>query len=351
MPTVTALNTATGIAMGTTTNKSGFFTFPALQIGGPYTVTVESPGFEKFQKTAIVLNVNANLEENARLQVGTTLQTVTVDASKQQVETSNTQLEQVIPASQLEYLPMLSRDAASLERLAPGVVESSDHFGSYAVNGSQTQMNSYQLEGIDNNDAPLQDEGFIVNPDALAEENIVSSTINPEFARNSGSVINQVVKSGTNSFHGSGFEYFRDTFMNLPGYFALPGERTPFHQNLYGGTLGGPVIRNRLFGFAAYQGLRNRTGAIDQTPVFQNGVLSTGTFTNENNIANGGPNGAVGLTANPIPFNITTGSGTTCGPATPFLTWAECFPGSTVVIKPSSFNSIAAKLAAKYVPA
>ncbi len=348
---VIALDTATGISTVATSNKSGFYTLPALQIGGPYKVTIDAPGFAKAVKTGIMLTVNANLEENVALNVGGSLQTVTVDASALQVETANTQLEQEVPASQLENLPMLGRDAASMERLAPGVVESSDTFGSYSVNGSQTQSNSYQLEGIDNNDGPLQDEGFIVNPDALAEENVVSSTINPEFARNSGSVINQVVKSGTNDLHGSGFEYYRDTFMNLPGYFALPGERTPFHQNLYGGTVGGPVIKSRLFGFLSYQGYRRRTGSIQQTPVFQSGVLSSGTFTNEYNVANGGPDGAAGLTSNPIPFNITTGAGTTCGPTTSYPTWAACFPGSTVVIKPSSFNSIASALAAKYVPA
>ena len=119
--TVTALNTATGISTETTSNKSGFFTFPVLQVGGPYTVEVESAGFEKFAKTGILLNVNANLEENATLQVGTTLQTITIDASTPQVETSNTQLEQVVPASQLENLPMLGRDAAAMARLAPGV--------------------------------------------------------------------------------------------------------------------------------------------------------------------------------------------------------------------------------------
>jgi len=137
----------------------------------------------------------------------------------------------VVPASQLENLPMLGRDAAALERLAPGVVESSDRFGSYSVNGNQTQSNAFVLEGIDNNDGPLQDEGFEINPDALLEENIVSSTINPEFGRNSGSVINEVVKTGTNEIHGSGFEYYRDTFMNLGGYLSrrvlCPSRRAP----------------------------------------------------------------------------------------------------------------------------
>ncbi|HVN94054.1 MAG TPA: carboxypeptidase regulatory-like domain-containing protein [Terracidiphilus sp.] len=360
---VTALNTATGISAETTSNQSGFFIFPSLQIGGPYTVTIEAPGFQKVAKTDIMLTVNANLEESATLAVGTQSQTVTVSSSAVQVETANTQLEQVVPASQLENLPMLGRDAAAMERLAPGVVESSDRMGSYSVNGNQTQSNAYMLEGIDNNDGPLQDEGLAVNPDALQEENIVSSTINPEFGRNSGSVINEVVKPGTNQIHGSGFEFYRDTFMNLPGYFALPGERTPYHQNLFGGTLGGPVIKNRLFGFAAYQGSRARTGAIVQTPVFQSGILPTstnpgGNFSNEQNVANGDTNINAGLTDNAIPFPIVVGTGTgvanpgaTCGPETELPNWDDCFPvGSPVVINTSSFNSVALKLAQKYVP-
>ena len=155
-------------------------------------------------------------------------------------------------------------------------MESSDRFGSYSTNGSQTTNNSYLLDGIDNNDGPLQDEGLVITPDALAEENIITSTLNPEFARNGGAVVNQVLKSGTNQLHGSGFEYYRDTFMNLGGYFALPGQRPPFHQNVYGGTLGGPIVKNKLFLFVAYQGLRNRTGAPTQTAVFQNGILPSG---------------------------------------------------------------------------
>jgi hypothetical protein len=359
---ITALNTATGISEEATSNKDGFYAFPALQIGGPYKVTVEAPGFEKVEKTGIMLTVNANLEESAVLTVGTEAQTVTVSSSAVQVETSNTQLEQVVPASQLENLPMLGRDAAALERLAPGVVESSDRFGSYSVNGNQTQSNAFVLEGIDNNDGPLQDEGFSINPDALLEENIVSSTINPEFGRNSGSVINEVVKAGTNQIHGSGFEYYRDTFMNLGGYFALNHRRPPYHQNLFGGTLGAPVIKNRLFGFVAYQGYRRRTGAIEQTAVFQNGILPTssnpgGGFSNEQNVANGDTNLVAGLTGNDIPFDIVAGAGSAhagaaCGPGTLYPAWTDCFPvGTAVDINPTSFDPIALKLAQKYVPA
>jgi hypothetical protein len=353
---IAAVNSVTGIETDTLSNSVGFYIFPSLQIGGPYTVTFDAPGFSGVKRTGIMLTVNANLEENAVLQIGTSLQTVSVDASALEVETANTQLEQVIPGAQIINVPILLRDAASLERLAPGVVEASDDTGAYSVNGSQNGANSYRLDGIDINDFALQDEGFEINPDALAEINFISSTINPEFARNSGSIVNEAIKSGTNTIHGSGFEYYRDTFMNLPGYFALPGERTPFHQNLYGGTLGGPIIKNKLFGFLAYQGYRRREGGIQETPIFQSGVFSNGNFTNENNIVNGGANGVVGLSANPIPFNIKL-NGNACGPGTGDTTWNACFPGSgvsgspaTLTILPGNFNSLASALVTKYVP-
>jgi hypothetical protein len=186
---------------------------------------VEAPGFQRSETSNITLTANADLEIPGKLKVGGAAETVTVDASALQVETANTQLQQTISDSEIENLPMLGRDAASLQKLAPGVVESSDRFGGFSTNGSQTTSNSYLLDGVDNNDGPLQDEGLVVNPDALAEENIISSTLNPEFARNGGAVVNQVLKSGTNQIHGSGFEYYRDTFMNNGNYFTPPGGR------------------------------------------------------------------------------------------------------------------------------
>ncbi len=358
--TISVLNTATGIVTKTASNQSGYYTLPSLQIGGPYRITLTATGFTKFETTGLMLTANADREVNATLRVGNDLQTVTVNAAAAQVETANTQLEQVIPVSQIENLPMLGGDAASLARLQPGIVESSDRFGSYSANGSQTTDNSYLINGVDNNDGPLQDEGLSISPDAIAEENIVTSTLNPEFARNSGSVINQVLKSGTNHFHGSAFEYYRDTFLNNGNYFSKT--RPPFHQNVYGGTLGGPVLKNKLFAFLAYRGLRNRTGQTTQTPVFQNGILPSGSlpggnFSNESNLVTGGPNSDAGLSGNPIPFAIKAGPGTTnagqmCGPGTGFANWSDCFPaGSPVDIDPSSFNSVALKLAQKYVPA
>jgi hypothetical protein len=340
---ITATNTATNISTVTTTNKNGYFELPALQVG-PYQVEVESANYQKFTSTGINLSANENREVNAKLSIGTSQTTVTVNASSVQVETSNTQLEQTVASTQIDSLPLFGRDAASLEKLSPGVVESSDRFGSYSLNGSQTTSNSFQVEGIDNNDGPLQDEGLVINPDALQEENVIASTINPEFSRNGGAVINQVIKSGTNQLHGSGFEYYRDTFMNLGGYFAQNHVRPPFHQNLYGGTLGGPIIKNRFFGFLAYQGWRNRTGGINQAAIFPSTFLSAGEF--------GGT-----ASSNTIPFNITAGAGSpnagmTCGPSSATLnTWAACFPTGPVTIDPGSFNSISTALLNKFVPA
>lgn len=341
---VTALNTATGIAVTATTDQSGYYIFTALQPGGPYTITVEASGFNPFKASGITLIVNANWDADAKLTVGGNQQSVTVEATAIQVETSNTQLEQVATAAQLEGIPLEGRDPAGLQKLMPGVVESSDRFGSYSSNGNQTPQNSYVLNGVDINDGPLQNEGILINPDALQEENVVTSTMNPEFARNSGAVVNQVIKNGTNVFHGSGFEFYRDTFLNNGNYFSQI--RPVFHQNLYGGTLGGPLLKNKFFFFAGYQGLRNRTAETEVASTM-NSAQFGGDFTNDTNYHTNAPNSA-GLTNNPIPFNI--GSCVANPTAANPETWAECFSSGTVNIPTSQWNTVAANLVTKYVP-
>jgi hypothetical protein len=330
---VSITNTSTGITTTATTDGHGYYIFPQLQIGGPYTVAITSSGFQKFSSTGLTLNLNDNREVSARLQIGSAVQTVEVQAAAVEVETSDTQLKQVFTAQQMEEAPLLGRDVTGLQKLAPGNMESSDRFGNFSANGSQTQSNAYLVNGADITDSSVQSEGLSVNPDALAEQNIVSSTLNPEFARNSGAIVNQVLKSGTNAFHGSGFEFYRDTFLTNGSYFAP--ERPDFHQNLYGGTLGGPVLKNRLFFFLAYQGFRNRVGATQLSPVFSPSQLN-GNFSADNNVANDGANSAVGLSANPIPFAI---AGCAAG-----TSWNACFPTGNIQLSSSSFNPISAKL-------
>jgi hypothetical protein len=340
---VTALNTSTGISTKATTDSSGYYTFPQLQIGGPYTVSVAAPGFQSYQKTGITLTVNSNPEANAVLTVGSSTQTVQVEAAPIQVETAETQLKTDIGSAQIESLPLLGRNAAQLEKTAPGVVETSDRFGNFSANGSQTQQSDYLLDGADINDPSLQDQGISVNPDALGEIAVVSNTLNPEYARNSGAIVNETLKTGTNSFHGNGFEYYRDTFLNNGNYFSLPGERPDFHQNLFGGTIGGPVLKNKLFFFLAYQGFRNRTGTTQQTEVFSPAQRG-GNFSADPNLATGASNNT-GLSSNPMPFDVAG-----CAAGTP---WNACpaFAGGTVNIPQTAWNPLAAALFNKYVPA
>jgi len=189
---VTALNTATGISTNTTSDHAGYFIFPSLQVGGPYTVTVSATGFANFVASGLTLNVNDNREVLAALKVGQGQQSIEVTATAVQVETSNTQLQQIFTASQLESIPLGSRDVAGMQKFEAGVVESSDRFGTYSSNGNQTPQNEFLLDGVDINDAALQQEALAVNPDAIQEVNVVTSTMNPEFSRNSGAVINEV---------------------------------------------------------------------------------------------------------------------------------------------------------------
>jgi Carboxypeptidase regulatory-like domain len=137
---VSIANTSTGITTTATTDSHGYYTFPQLQIGGPYTVTVTANGFQKFSSTGLTLNVNDNREVSAPLQIGSAVQTVEVQAAAVRVETSDTQLKQVFTAQQMEEAPLLGRDVTGLQKLAPGTVESSDRFGSYSSNGSRRKV-------------------------------------------------------------------------------------------------------------------------------------------------------------------------------------------------------------------
>jgi hypothetical protein len=330
--TVTVVNISTGIMHTQTTDSKGYFFFPNLHIGGPYTVTIGAQGFQKFVEAGIMLDLSSARAIDAKLQIGASSQTIQVNSTTVQVETSDVQLKNVVGARELEELPTLGRDAVQLQKTAPGVVESNDREGTFSTNGSQTQENAYLLDGTDINDILLNQPGITVNPDALAEVNIISSTLDPEFSRNSGAIVDEALKSGTNQFHGDGFEFYRDTFLNNGNYFSAT--RPVFHQNVFGATLGGPILQHHAFFFVAYQGLRNRTAQTQLTHVF------SGDQRNGNFSADGG------LSNNPIPFPAgLQGPTGFCPAGTP---WKQCFPTGQVPI--SDFNSIATRLLNKYVP-
>lgn len=262
---VTATNTATGVSKTATSQASGLYEFLQLPIG-PYTVSATKQGFKTFKSTEFTLVVNQVYELSIRLEIGQITETIEVKAAPVQVETTSIQQQTLIAGNQIVDFPLIGRNFTQLEQLAPGVMASSDRFGTFSVNGSQTQQSSYTVNGTDSNDIALNTPGVLPSPDAIAEFNLITSTINPEYGRNSGGIVNALIKSGSNSWHGNVFDFYRDTFLNTHNFFALT---TPvFHQNLFGGTFGGPVKKDKTFFFLSYQGTRNRTSVNQLDTVF-----------------------------------------------------------------------------------
>jgi Carboxypeptidase regulatory-like domain len=335
--TVELTNTSTGIKSTTTTDGKGFYIFPQVAPGGPYSVNISVSGFSPYASTGLQLSVNDNREADAKLQAGTST-TVEVSAAATQVEVSDTQLKTTFTSQQIADLPLLGRDVVQLQKVSPGVVESSDRFGTFSTNGSQTSGNSFLLDGADINDGPLQSAGITPNPDALGEFQVTTSTMNPEYSRNSGAIVLEQLKTGTNQFHGDVFEFYRDSSLDARDYFST--SVPPLHQNIFGATLGGPVLKDKLFFFAAYQGLRNRTSNTTNTPVFS-AAERGGDYTNDFVPKEAGGHGDL-LTSKPIPFAIGG-----CPAGTP---WNACFPNGTVTIPTTQFSALSTKLLNQYVP-
>ena len=272
---VTARNPATGLSRSMTSSPSGDFEFVNLLAPAVYDVEVEKEGFHKTERTNIELNINQVFVANVTLEVGAAVQTVTVQEGAAQINTTEMQLGTTITGNTITDMPLVDRNWIELQQLQPGVVGGSDRFGNgsngaaktnFATNGAETQQNSFYVNGVDTADIALNAAGIIPSPDSIGEFHLVTSTINPEYGRNSGAVMNAVIKNGTNQLHGDGFEFYRDTFLDANSFFNnAAGQPTPpFQQNVFGGTVGGPVLlphlyngRNKSFFFFSYQGNRH----------------------------------------------------------------------------------------------
>ena len=259
---VVALNTGTGITTETVAGQDGSYEFLQLAAPAIYNISAEISGFKKVEVDGIHLELNQIFVENLQLQLGSVAETVSVsEQSVAQVETTSIELGTVINATEIVNAPLEGRSFVDLMKTQPGVVEASDArggsgYGNYATNGSQADQDSYLINGMDNNDLPLNEVQINVSPDAIAEFKMVTNTINPEYGRNSGAIINATIKSGTNRFHGDAFEFFRDTSLNAKPFFQPTAQ--VFHQNLMGGTFGGPIWKDHTFFFFSYQGDRFR---------------------------------------------------------------------------------------------
>jgi hypothetical protein len=255
-----------GTTFTTTTNENGEYAANPLRVGR-YNLKVEKEGFRKQMVGPIEVNVQARPEVNVTLHVGQIAETVTVTSETPQLETETSELGQVVTGRQATTLPLNGRNFAQLAQLAAGVVpaepgsRTETSFG-FSSNGARALQNNYLLDGIDNN-ANLGDvlngSAYVIQPsvDAIAEFKVQTNSYSAEFGRGNGAIMNAVIKSGTNSFHGSAYEYFRNDKLDGRNAFDFLG-RQPYQQNQFGATFGGPIVKDRTFFFVDYEGLRIR---------------------------------------------------------------------------------------------
>lgn len=265
---VTATNAETGYVRSVQTDVNGSFELLSLPLG-TYSVKIEKQGFKSFTQTSIPLKVNQIYAVDAKLEVGAASTTVEVSGNALQVETTSIQRGTVIENNEFKDMPLLNRNWTQLMASVPGVMASSDRFGLNSSSGNRTQSNDYLVNGGDVNDFALNTPLDLPNPDSIQEVRLLTNTVNPEYSRSSGATLNAISKGGTNAFHGDAWEFYRDTFMNARNFFS-PSKVPPFHQNQFGGDLGGPIFKNKLFAFFSYEGTRSFSGAARDTHVYTN---------------------------------------------------------------------------------
>lgn len=258
---VTLLNTGTGHVDVATSNAQGAYVFPTVDIGS-YQLTVEISGFQTFVSQNIIMQVNENREIDAKLALGSVSQRVVVEQGQAHINTRDATLTQVVDSRRVKDLPLNGRNPLDLQTLVAGVSPNSDDFtgqsqnAGFSVHGMRTDSNNYTLNGVDNEDPYFNSPSVVPNPDALSQFSIQTSNYSAREGRGSGAQVNAVIKSGTNDFHGSLFEYWRNPVLDARPYFSTI--LAPYRRNQFGGTLGGPILHNKLFFFFAYQGTRTQ---------------------------------------------------------------------------------------------
>lgn len=270
--TVTIRNEASGATRTVQTNNSGDFYFLEVPVGN-YTVEFEAPGFQRSVQRNVTLALNQVLTLDHALALGNASEVIEVNAAPPLVDTSSTQLGAIVDDRAMVQLPLNSRDTYQFLQLQPGVQAQlggngdmfygSDRAGVVSVNGGRGRANNFSVNGGDGNDQFANLPAIQPSPDSIEEFRVLTNTFDAEYGRNSGAVVNVVTKSGSNQWHGSAFEFFRNKVLNAKNYFE--SERSQFNQNQYGATFGGPIKKDRTFFFLSYEGRRIRQGTPTDT--------------------------------------------------------------------------------------
>ena len=250
----------TGATREITTDSTGNYVAVQLPVG-TFTVRASTPGFKEWVQSDVVLRVNDNRRIEITLQVGQVTERVEVSAAITQVETRTGTIGEVIDSRRISELPLNGRNPLQLQTLMAGTgrrgARDQQQNETISVNGSGFRFNNYQLDGGDNQDPFFNTPAPFPNPDALQEFSIETNGYGAEKGRNVGAFVSAVTRSGTNQLHGTLFEFLRNEKLNARDFFA--NDVPPFKRNQYGGTIGGPIRRDRLFFFGSYQGTRERS--------------------------------------------------------------------------------------------
>jgi len=283
-------NTATGITQSTNTDGQGRYTVPSLLVGS-YEVTAAKAGFQTVVHGGITLTVGGSTVVDFALPVGQSQQTVTVEGQVSQVETTSSAVSNLVEQRQISDLPLNGRNFQQLILLAPGVnvaqTATTSFYGkgdTYSVAGGRPEGQAYLLDGTDivnffGHGSGAGSLGTSLGIDAIAEFQTLTNTYSAQFGGN-GAVVNAVSKSGTNAFHGSGFEFLRNSALDARDFFTtLSHSPPPFRRNQFGGSIGGPIKKDKLFFFANYEGLRQSLG-IENKVTVPNAAARQGYITN-----------------------------------------------------------------------
>jgi hypothetical protein len=269
---VTLTNLGTGIQAKTITDENGNYDFFNVKVGR-YSVIVEHTGFSKATAADVTVDVGARQRVDFSMQVGAVTESVEVTSVAASLETESSDHGQVVSAAAVAELPLNGRNYADLALLSTNAVKSpisatfspsgTPREGAFNVNGMRSTYNNFLLDGLDNNAYGTSNQGYSaqlvqLSPDALAEFKVITSNYSAEYGRVGGAVVNAVMKSGTNEIHGSAYEYLRNTDLNATGFLFSPSVfvKPTLQRNQFGATVGGPLVKNKLFFFADYEGFR-----------------------------------------------------------------------------------------------
>jgi hypothetical protein len=279
--TVTATNTATNVARSVQTGAAGVYSVNDI-VPGLYDLTIGKSGFRTVRFAAVTLTVDQALTLNTKLEVGSNQEQVTVeDTGIAPINTTDAQVSNVVDEKQMEALPLILRDPYQLILLTPGTTQTNSGLNGFSVNGGRERNNNFELDGTSNNDPGVPGSGLVtLNPDATQEFRVITSNYLPEFGRNSSAVIDIITRSGSNNLHGDVYYFGRWNALGARGFFNTPstGPQSPYVRNTFGASIGGPVIKNKLFFFFNYEGNRFATATTSEA-IVPDAAFKTGDFT------------------------------------------------------------------------